>query len=97
MLFLVDPSTTTMTKLRVLLIAVFFSNVLFSNAQGPLITWQKCLGGSGNDSAYAIARGPANGVVVAGSSASNDGDVDDRAFLFGILKSQVLRFIAVAI
>jgi uncharacterized repeat protein (TIGR01451 family) len=37
--------------------------------------WQKCFGGSGNDSAFAVIETPDNGFVVAGSSTSSDGDL----------------------
>lgn len=39
------------------------------------IIWQKSLGGSGSDIAFSINNTSANGYVVAGGSASNDGDV----------------------
>ena len=39
------------------------------------ITWEKNLGGSEGDSAYSIRQTTDGGYIVAGSSASNDGDV----------------------
>ena len=50
---------------------------LGSSAQGfgPSILWQKCIGGSLDDKAYSIARAVDGGIVVVGSSLSNDGDV----------------------
>jgi hypothetical protein len=39
------------------------------------IDWQKCLGGSGMDEAYAIQQTSDGGYIVAGHTASNDGDV----------------------
>ncbi|MCK9447725.1 MAG: T9SS type A sorting domain-containing protein [Bacteroidales bacterium] len=39
------------------------------------IQWQKCLGGSGYDSAKSIQQTSDGGYIVAGSSESNDGDV----------------------
>ena len=38
-------------------------------------TWQKCLGGSGNDEAYSVRQTAEGGYVVAGATASNDYDV----------------------
>jgi Secretion system C-terminal sorting domain len=46
--------------------------------------------GSGNDSAYSIASGPAGGVVVAGSSASNDGDVTGHHGSAGVIDAWVV-------
>lgn len=42
---------------------------------GLNLIWQKCLGGSRGDAAYAMARTPAGEVVIAGVTDSNDGDV----------------------
>jgi hypothetical protein len=39
------------------------------------ITWQKSLGGSGNDEAYTIQQTTDSGYIVAGWTISNDGDV----------------------
>jgi uncharacterized repeat protein (TIGR01451 family) len=39
------------------------------------ITWQKALGGSGNEVAYSIQQTTDGGYIVAGHSSSNDGDV----------------------
>jgi hypothetical protein len=39
------------------------------------ITWQKSLGGSGNDEAHSIQQTTDSGYIVAGSSTSTDGDV----------------------
>lgn len=39
------------------------------------LQWKKCYGGSGNDSAYAVIQTPDNDFLVAGSSASADGDL----------------------
>ena len=44
------------------------------NAAGT-IQWQKTLGGSGYDEAYAIKATPDGGYIVAGNNRSNDGDV----------------------
>ncbi|MBB1284546.1 DUF11 domain-containing protein [Flavisolibacter sp. BT320] len=43
------------------------------------IVWKKCLGGSLNDSAYAIRQTPDKGFLIAGSTASNNGDVSTNA------------------
>ena len=37
--------------------------------------WQKCLGGTGNDAANAVQQTADGGYIVAGSTASTDGDV----------------------
>jgi hypothetical protein len=39
------------------------------------ITWQKCLGGTMDEFAYAVQETSDNGFIVAGSSSSNNGDV----------------------
>lgn len=39
------------------------------------IRWRKCLGGTGNDTAYAIRQTPDKGFLIAGTSSSRDGDV----------------------
>jgi hypothetical protein len=44
-------------------------------AQVPLLQWQKSLGGSDDDVAYAIKQTADGGYIIAGSSASQDGDV----------------------
>jgi len=40
-----------------------------------LLQWEKCLGGTYNESAYAIQTVKNNGYIIIGSSNSNDGDV----------------------
>ncbi|MGX7667602.1 T9SS type A sorting domain-containing protein [Flavobacterium pedocola] len=47
--------------------------VLKISTSGTVI-WQKNLGGSGSDQAYAIEQAADGGIVVAGSSSSNNGD-----------------------
>jgi len=42
---------------------------------GGDIQWQKCLGGSNNEIAYSIHQTTDGGYIMAGTSASNDGDV----------------------
>ncbi|MDR3272603.1 MAG: T9SS type A sorting domain-containing protein, partial [Flavobacteriaceae bacterium] len=44
------------------------------NASGELL-WQKCLGGSGQDSVYSIQQTSDGGYIAAGFTTSNDGDV----------------------
>ena len=39
------------------------------------VQWKKCYGGTGADSAYAVAETPDNGFVVAGSSTSSNGNL----------------------
>jgi hypothetical protein len=43
-----------------------------------LIDWQLSLGGSNNDEAFAVQQTADGGYIVAGSSSSNDGDVNDH-------------------
>src|ERR1035437_4554900 len=58
---------------------IFFGTALLADssiqAQAPPIQWQKSLGGSGNDRSYSIKQSIDGGFVVAGASASIDGDV----------------------
>jgi len=48
--------------------------VLMVDADLDLL-WQKCLGGSGGDDAYAVARNPAGEIFTSGKTYSTDGDV----------------------
>src|ERR1700749_3387694 len=41
----------------------------------PSLVWQKCIGGSKDDQAFAVLRTVDNGFLMVGSSRSNDGDV----------------------
>ena len=43
--------------------------------QSRSIVWQKCLGGSGDDKAYAMQITPDGGYLIAGETASNNGNV----------------------
>ena len=57
------------------LISIFFlfqNLVLFAQ---PSIEWQKCLGGSSEDQAYSIEQTFDGGFILAGWTASIDGDV----------------------
>jgi hypothetical protein len=49
--------------------------VVFIQAQAPSIQWQKSLGGTGIDKANSIIQTNDGGFIVAGYTASNDGDV----------------------
>ncbi|MBS1600425.1 MAG: gliding motility-associated C-terminal domain-containing protein [Bacteroidetes bacterium] len=44
-------------------------------AQGPVIEWQKCYGGSGGDYAWSVEVTPDGGYILAGYNGSNDGDI----------------------
>ena len=44
------------------------------NASGGIV-WQKCLGGSSEESAYSIQQTSDGGYIVAGGTSSTDGDV----------------------
>src|SRR5690349_15047193 len=48
--------------------------VIKLDGSGTLL-WQKCFGGSESDGAYSVQQTTDGGYVVAGYSASNDGDV----------------------
>ncbi len=61
-------------NLGILLIITFFSNNI-TNAQAPVIEWQKSLGGTGIDNASSIIKTTDGGYVIAGNSQSNNGDV----------------------
>ena len=61
--------------MRTYITLCFLFVVAFANAQAPAIQWQKSLGGSNNDYAYAIRQTTDGGYIVAGYSFSNDGDV----------------------
>ena len=55
---------------------VFVAIACTVNAQqAPQIEWQKCLGGSNSDNAYAIRQTIDGGYIIAGLSWSNDGDI----------------------
>jgi hypothetical protein len=58
-------------KITLLLFFISFC----SNAQIPVIEWQKCLGGTLNDSSSSIKQTTDGGYIVVGESYSNDGDV----------------------
>jgi hypothetical protein len=53
---------------------VILISISITSAQ-PIIQWQKCLGGSGEDFASSIQQTNDGGYIVAGGSFSNDGDV----------------------
>jgi len=42
------------------------------------LDWQKCLGGSSDDRAYSVQQTTDDGYIIAGYSASSDGDVSDN-------------------
>ena len=63
-----------MKKLTILT-AILLLSVLTTQAQAPTIQWQKSLGGSDSDVANSIIQTNDGGYIVAGFSASNDGDV----------------------
>jgi len=61
-----------MKKIITILILAFSIKAL---AQEPTIQWQKCLGGSGEDHGNSIQQTSDGGYIVAGQTASNDGNV----------------------
>jgi len=56
------------------MLILFFSTKLFSQAV-PEIQWQKCFGGSLNETFYSIQQTADGGYIAAGRTISNDGDV----------------------
>ncbi|HLG35445.1 MAG TPA: T9SS C-terminal target domain-containing protein, partial [Bacteroidia bacterium] len=53
-------------------ISIIFSSIVFSQ---PGIQWQKCLGGTDTDKAYAVQQTTDGGFITVGHSYSNDGNV----------------------
>ncbi len=60
------------TLFSFLILKTFFQNTY---AQAPAIEWQKSLGGTSHDAAFAIEETNDGGFVVAGYSNTNDGDI----------------------
>jgi len=54
---------------------LFFFFPFLGMAQAPVIEWQRSLGGSGNEYANSVQQTADGGYIVAGYTASNDGDV----------------------
>ena len=61
-------------KLKIILFLLFFINV-YCNAQSPIIEWQKSFGGTNDDVANCIQQTNDGGYIIAGYSASTNGDV----------------------
>jgi len=64
--------TAKALSLTFVALMLLFGTLIFAQ---PSIVWQKCLGGSDWDRAYSIQQTSDFGFIVAGYSASNDGDV----------------------
>ncbi|MBL0357573.1 MAG: hypothetical protein IPP72_12140 [Chitinophagaceae bacterium] len=64
-------------RLLIFMVTVFVANDVISQNQTtrPAILWQKCLGGSGDDKANDVLLTTDGGMILAGTSASSDGDV----------------------
>jgi len=62
-----------MKKMYLVFICAIIS--LTTMAQAGTLQWAKCFGGSGNDSARAVANTADGGYYVAGVTYSNDGNV----------------------
>ncbi|MGB3453998.1 MAG: hypothetical protein WBA59_09225 [Moheibacter sp.] len=60
---------------KFLLILATFLVAIGLSAQVPLIEWEKSLGGSLNEDAYAMEQTSDNGYILTGWTESNDGDV----------------------
>lgn len=58
-----------------LLTLIFFGSISWVTAQAPIIELQKSLGGSANDFARAVIQSSDGDYVIAGGSASNNGNV----------------------
>ena len=61
-------------KKTIMLLALCLIGTL-AFAQAPAIQWQKCLGGTGYESARSIQSTADGGYIVAGYTNSTDGDV----------------------
>lgn len=59
----------------ILFAGIFFLNTAIAQYSLPVLTAQKCLGGSKNDFATDVLSLPDSGYIVIGDSYSNDGDV----------------------
>src|SRR6185436_981833 len=57
------------------IVFILFIVAVNSSAQVPSIRWQKCFGGTGSDAFSASHATIDGGVIFAGGSDSNDGDV----------------------
>ncbi|MGZ3861919.1 MAG: T9SS type A sorting domain-containing protein [Bacteroidia bacterium] len=62
-----------MHKYFLLLSCFLFTEHLFS--QAPVLSWQKCLGGTNEDIPYCVHQTKDKGYIIAGSTKSNDVDV----------------------
>jgi len=62
-----------MKRILLILLSLFFITNAFS--QYPGIQWQKCLGGSADETGYCIRQTSDSGYIVCGSAISNNGDV----------------------
>src|SRR5215213_4755929 len=62
-------------KRKIIIIALLLGSFLNVFSQAPLIQWQKCYGGGGNDEAFSIIHTFDGGYAVTGGTSSNDGDV----------------------
>ena len=66
-------------KIRLLainiLLFIFFNPLLYGQQKTPSIIWQKCFGGSQNETLHSIVKSDDGAYIMAGGSFSNDGDV----------------------
>ena len=61
--------------MRPLLLCASLATILPANAQAPVMLWQKCAGGSWSDVGRGMVPTTEGGVVMIGTTESNDGDV----------------------
>lgn len=81
--------------LRIYLLLIIVITGGFAIAQGPAnrppIVWQKCFGGNNNDKANDVIITKDGGILVVGSSGSNDGDVTGHHGSTGVIDGWVLK------
>lgn len=61
--------------MKKIILGLFIVVGFYSNAQPPLVQWQKSLGGNNWDEVSSVERTTDGGYIVAGSTASTDGNV----------------------
>jgi hypothetical protein len=71
--------------------ALLLSGTVLAQSTPPPIQWQKCLGGTNEEVGLRIIDQVANGYIVGGSTASNDGDVHGIHTLNGASDGWVVK------
>ena len=79
-----------MKKIKLILSLLFTPLLFFAQTTAPGIAWQKCLGGTSDEASNATLQTNDGGYILAGSTASIDGDViglhSPNAYDFWIVK-----------